>query len=265
MEQARNREFTLYKGETIHVAPRGYLQVDVTDSGAGMTTEQVSRVFHEGVQFNVNELQAGQGSGLGLYIAHGIAVQHEGNLTVASRGLGQGTTFTLTLPLYHVPEQDLPECILRSRQLDCHTTAGQEGGNTKIQPTILGQPPLEKYRILVVDDTAMNRKLLLRLLRNKGHACDEADDGDSAVQAVRAALESGRGYDTILLDYEMPRMKGPDAAAAVRKLGCDAVIVGITGNTLPEDVQYFKANGANAVLPKPLDIKDLEDVWAFGV
>ena len=230
-----------------------------------MTEEQLARVFNDGVQFNVNELQAGQGSGLGLYIAHNIAAQHEGNLTVSSRGLGHGTTFTLTLPMYHVPDEDLPVSVLRASQPDSNTAAVQPGGKSSLQSATSSGPALEKYRILVVDDALVNRKLLIRLLRDRGHVCDEADDGDIALLAIRRAMESGERYDTILLDYQMPRMKGPDAAREARKLGCDSIIIGITGNMLPEDIQYFKEQGANAVLPKPLDLDELEDLWAFGV
>mmetsp|Transcript_20844 Transcript_20844/g.31817 ORF Transcript_20844/g.31817 Transcript_20844/m.31817 type:complete len:84 (+) Transcript_20844:2-253(+) len=56
----------------------------------------------------------------------------------------------------------------------------------------------------------------------------------------------------------MPEMNGPEAAKRIRALGSDVFIVGITGNLLPEDVRYFRLCGANAVLPKPLKIDDLE-------
>lgn len=61
-------------------------------------------------------------------------------------------------------------------------------------------------------------------------------------------------------------MDGPTAAAEMRKLGCSSYIAGVTCKVLPEEVAYFKSKGANAVLPKPLNIRDLEQAWEeFGV
>ena len=96
--------FVLATGTEAKYELRGTLEVTVTDSGAGMSKDQVAQLFRDGVQFNVNQLQAGNGSGLGLYIAKGIVEQHGGKLSAASEGLGFGTTFTMTLPLYYIPD-----------------------------------------------------------------------------------------------------------------------------------------------------------------
>jgi CheY-like chemotaxis protein len=74
-------------------------------------------------------------------------------------------------------------------------------------------------------------------------------------------MENGNYYDTILLDHEMPVLNGPTAAKEMRKLGFDALIVGVTGNLMREDVEYFKEYGANEVLPKPFKMKDLIRFW----
>jgi CheY-like chemotaxis protein len=64
----------------------------------------------------------------------------------------------------------------------------------------------------------------------------------------------------------MPVLNGPGAVAQVRKLGCTSFIVGVTGNVLVEDVDYFKACGANSVFPKPLQLPSLEALWVeYGV
>jgi CheY-like chemotaxis protein len=68
-------------------------------------------------------------------------------------------------------------------------------------------------------------------------------------------------YDAILMDNEMPKMNGPTAAREIRSLGCQYLIVGITGNVLPEDVEQYISMGANCVLPKPLSIADLENTF----
>jgi two-component system sensor histidine kinase/response regulator len=135
----------------------------------------------------------------------------------------------------------------------------------------LGGKFLKAHRILVADDSKVCRKLLMRLLKSKGHTCDEAENGLRSVEMVKQAmLMEGGGnknskkpyYDTILLDNEMPMiMKGPEAASEMRKLGCASFIAGVTGNVLPEDVLDFKQHGADCVLPKPLNMGDLESKW----
>ena len=75
------------------MAQAGTVRIAVKDSGAGLSPQQLEQICAEGVQFNANELQAGQGSGLGLFISKGIVEQHGGKLTVSSEGLGKGVTF----------------------------------------------------------------------------------------------------------------------------------------------------------------------------
>lgn len=212
------------------------------------------------MQFHVNKLQAGKGSGLGLFISKGITEQHGGYVKASSEGPGHGTTFTVALPLYHVPESALPETLKLQRKAS-GVRDGDEFGNRQ-QELATGGETLETFHILVVDDTYLNRKFLVRLLTGKGHSCEEAEHGEEAVDKVKLSLEDGgTPYDVILLDYEMPVMNGPDAARHIRDMGCDSFIAGVTGNLLPEDVNYFKGQGANCVLPKPVHIADLEGRW----
>jgi CheY-like chemotaxis protein len=253
--------FTLSTGDHVRYAQRGRLQVTVTDTGAGLSEDQLGQLFVDGVQFNVNLLQAGQGSGLGLYIAMGIVEQHQGTLMAASEGLGHGTTFTVTLPMYHVPDSALPSSLAHL-QKHIPTKAEEVSSQNGAMSTLRDGP----LRILVVDDAHMNRKILTRLLQRRGHDCDQAEDGHEAVQKVTDALKDGTPYDTILMDYEMPVMNGPTASKEIRALGCDSCIVGITGNVLPEDIDHFRRCGANAVFPKPFQIEALEEIWVeFGV
>jgi hypothetical protein len=133
-----------------------------------MTADQLSRLFQRGVQFNANELQAGKGSGLGLYIPKGTCEQHCGSLTPASDGLGKGTSFTITIPLHHVPDTALPKHGRRSSPVTPVQKAlpeKQSPGSSCIrvgmpEPVFPGKD--DQLRILVVDDAAMNRKLLVR-------------------------------------------------------------------------------------------------------
>ena len=78
---------------------------------------------------------------------------------------------------------------------------------------------------------------------------------------VEKSMKTGRYYDSILLDYEMPVMNGPDACRLIRKMGCSSYIAGVTGNVMSEDVDHFRSCGANWVIPKPFSVKAIEDQW----
>merc|ERR1719343_1254620 len=163
------RRYNLKNNSIAFHEPTGTLAVTVTDTGAGMTREQLKKLFGQGIQFNVNELQHGNGSGLGLYIAMGIVQQHEGSLTCDSKGLGKGTTFTMQVPLFDIPS---PESDKRQMM---HAESAEEGDNTYED---------SKLNILIVDDANSNRKLLRRLLKLKGHETAEAENGKIAVDMV---------------------------------------------------------------------------------
>lgn len=121
-------------------------------------------------------------------------------------------------------------------------------------PTMM--PSLESDRplhFLIVDDSAMVRKLTSQVVKSFCHAFTEAMDGEDAVQKVRKALQDGILYDVILMDNQMPKMMGIEATRIIRQeLGYQGLIFGVTGNALDEDLKVFMKNGANEVLIKPL-------------
>lgn len=249
----------LQDGKVEQLNQTGWIQIEVSDTGPGMTEEQLATVFESGVQFNANKHQKGGGSGLGLFIAKGIVDQHNGTLTVDSEGLGKGTTFVCKLPVYCKPHLQMIGHIPVTRD---------ESITERVTSTWLDEHSERDlfYRILVVDDAPMNRKLLTRLLLKRGHTVDMAEDGLEALEKVVSERKEGRRYDTILMDFQMPVMDGPTAAQEIRKIGCDSFIVGITGNVLPQDIDHFKACGADGVLGKPFQVEELESMWIeYGV
>lgn len=114
--------------------------------------------------------------------------------------------------------------------------------------------PRKKPRILIVDDAPSNRRLLKRLLTARAENCIESVDGLDAVNQMKrlVRLPPGRGIDIITMDFQMPEMDGPTATKEIRKLGFTGLILGVTGNALPDDVALFIKKGANEVLMKPL-------------
>jgi len=251
----------LQDGQKEDLHQTGWIQIEVTDTGPGMTEEQLATVFESGVQFNRNKNQKGGGSGLGLFIAKGIVDQHNGILEVTSEGMGKGSSFVCKLPVYCKPKhQKIGNMVV--------PVSGDESISERVSSSWLDERNDRDlcYRILVVDDAPMNRKLLTRLLMKRGHHVDMAEDGLQAYEKVVAEMKEGRRYDTILMDFQMPVMDGPTATQRIRMEGCDSFIVGITGNVLPQDVEYFKTCGADDVLGKPFQVEQLEYMWIeYGV
>ena len=88
---------------------------------------------------------------------------------------------------------------------------------------------VEKYRILVVDDSPLNRKMLSKLLKSKGYNIEEAADGQIAVDKIKQEADAGRSYDVILMDFVMPVMDGPTATRAIRAMDILTPVFGLTG------------------------------------
>lgn len=142
---------------------------------------------------------------------------------------------------------------------------------------------LREARVLIVDDAPTNRKMIRRLLHRHFDYLDEADNGLTAVNKFREALpilpwkptseaaailsqdseedvepsESKQGYDLILMDFMMPHMNGPDATLLIKQIAAEqhfpVIIIGVTGNGLPEDIKAFHDHGADEVMVKPLE------------
>ena len=125
-------------------------------------------------------------------------------------------------------------------------------------------PPPKTHHVLVVEDVLSSQKMLIRLLKRASCTCVAASNGQKAVDAVKATLcdEQQQPFDTILMDYEMPVLNGPDASTKIRELGYKGLILGVTGNVLAEDVEFFVSKGADSVVAKPVSIKVLQDVWS---
>lgn len=115
-------------------------------------------------------------------------------------------------------------------------------------------------KVLVVDDTELNRKVMCRLLSIRSSSCEEAVDGLDAVAKVKQSLEDNTPFDVITMDFQMPNMDGPTATKKIRELGFTGLIIAVTGNALAADKEYFMHQGATAVLVKPLDTNRFDEL-----
>jgi CheY-like chemotaxis protein len=192
-----------------------------------------------------------------LFITKGLVEKHGGTINLISEGQNKGCTAIIELPLYENPTR------ARSSSVD----------STRSSSSILHSPrkkyecPTSSHRCLVVDDSNPNRKILVRLLERSGHVCLSACHGQEAIEIMNADMvcanddENHVPIDTIFMDYEMPILNGPNATKVLRDSGCNATIIGVTGNLLTEDVNYFVSMGADKVLPKPVSMVSIQESW----
>ena len=172
----RKLEAQMIASDDDQACSSGHAVISVKDDGAGISSGNLSRLFQEGVQFNANELQKGGGSGFGLYIAKGIVDLHTNSrMWAESDGEGKGATFFVKLPLSDVA---LPSS---HRQSIISDDVGAL--NATLSPLV----------ILVVDDSPINRRLtiqLLKLICGAKRTCTfiEAVDGQEAVACVMQSL-----------------------------------------------------------------------------
>ena len=208
-------------------------------------------------------------------MSYQIVKLHNGNLKVKSEGEGHGCTFTLQLPLTEKKivskrtSVEMNNSIMRMVPNFLNTTASVTAANTitprGIRTDFINMENEEEKliiinKILIVDDSTMNRKMLIRTIEDKVDIIIEAIDGLHAVEKIRESISNNEPYDVILMDFVMPNMDGPDATRVIRSMGFNGIVLGVTGNALDFDIDTFKSHGANNLLPKPLDLIKMEIV-----
>mmetsp|Transcript_4191 Transcript_4191/g.10798 ORF Transcript_4191/g.10798 Transcript_4191/m.10798 type:complete len:307 (-) Transcript_4191:173-1093(-) len=215
-------------------------RIEVIDSGMGLTPHEREQLLKGDAFTQVGRgmLQGNGGTGLGLTIVRSILQQHGPHcrLGLDSRGSGQGTTFSLQLLLPAAPDAPAP---------DLRATAP----TASVGSSQLTFPP--DFRVLHVEDDAILRSsLALRVFKKLSVQYEVAEDGEQAVEMVRQQ-PSGRQYALILMDNQMPRMRGDEATRTLRADGYDGVIIGMTGDPRGSvDRAEFESAGLTECLDK---------------
>jgi len=282
---------------TSEITDMPMLRFEVRDTGTGISKENISKVFKEIIQFSPGKLQNGGGSGLGLWISKNIIDLHGGQVFVSSEGEGLGSTFSFIIPFCSAPsssdnaadnsERDGSEdekerdWIDSVRQESMSRDAGYSNYVVPVDESVLtirsnradarvdeviSAPSSGRVdsthlslHILVVDDSPSTRKMMCRGLKSRGYVnIEEAEHGAEAVKKVESAMTRGNTFDVILIDYQMPVVDGPTAAQHMRSIRFIGYIVGITGNALPSDTDFFMSQGADIVLTKPVVMDSLQ-------
>jgi CheY-like chemotaxis protein len=198
----------------------------VKDSGIGIATDQISRVFELFAQVQ-KESSNYTGLGIGLSLVKSLVELHGGTITADSDGHGTGSKFTVRLPM---------------------TGCKAEVSDGKVPTTIAKTSA--KRRILVVDDNLGAAKLLSIVVKSLGHEVQTASNGQEAIERGRA-FEPG----IVIMDIGLPVMDGYEAARVIRSepWGREILLIALTGWGQDDDKQKTREAGFNRHLVKPVE------------
>ncbi len=203
------------------------IRVSIKDSGPGIPAKALPHIFDP---FFTTKPE-GKGTGLGLSVCHGIISEHGGQIWAESKP-DRGATFFVEIPVVS-PKESFPHVMTTEENKPIFSETG---------------------RILVVEDEAVLRKLMVRILKREGYQVDAAADGLEALASL-----AKRSYDLIVCDILMPGLSGPELYRKLRgkKPELAARILFTTGDTVSPKTLNFLEETALPYLAKPFEMKDL--------
>jgi signal transduction histidine kinase/CheY-like chemotaxis protein len=236
------------KGEVVLKvdARREVLRFDVVDTGIGIATQDLERIFLPFERGSAGRRNAEPGTGLGLTITHLLTELMGGQLSVVSTA-GKGSTFTvkLYLPTANPPHAD--------NRIDMHTPQARRHG---YKPVVGYEGP--RKELLVVDDQPLQRQMLAGMLMPLGFVVREAASGSECLESVAEACP-----DAILLDVSMDDMDGWETSLAVRKRGfAEVPIIMVSANVFENRPDNLKAARCQGFVAKPVIESELLDTLA---
>ena len=214
------------------------LRFEIKDSGIGMTSEQVKKVFEPFIQAETGTTRIYGGSGLGLPITNNLVEMMGGTISVESAP-GVGSTFSFELTFETTDEDfiDLVDRDLLRGELQ--------------KPTFEGD-------VLVCEDNAMNQLVISDHLERVGLNTVIAENGEIGVELVESRMHSGeKQFDLIFMDMHMPVMDGFEATARILELGVNVPIVAMTANIMSSDRDIYIACGMQGYVGKPFTSQEL--------
>jgi|GEM_PF-2307601 len=229
------------------------IQVDVADSGVGMTAEQARACFEAFRQADTSTTRKFGGTGLGLSISRKLAKLMGGDVTIERTELGTGTTMRVTIAVE--VDESTPRIESNDASQSGSATAksvGKESATTK-------QLDLN---ILLAEDGPDNQRLITFLLKKAGAQVTLAENGQLAVDAVAKANTDERPFDVILMDMQMPVMDGYTATTRLREDGVEIPIIALTAHAMEGDRRKCIDAGCDDFATKPIDIETLIETIA---
>lgn len=206
----------------------------VIDTGIGISEEAQKNLFSPFSQADSSISRKFGGTGLGLAISKGLITAMGSHIQVESRE-GKGSRFFFTVALKVVEVAPLVAAPV-------------------VKPVTDMKPVLPPCTILLVEDNHVNRKVIAGFLDKEPIKLHEIDMAEDAFD-----LLNQHAFDVILMDIELPGMRGDDAVRALREQGLTIPVVGLTGNVTNEDIKSYYAAGMNGIVGKPVDRDKLKN------
>jgi signal transduction histidine kinase len=207
--------------------------VSVQDNGAGLSEDMLTRIFNPFIQADRTLARSKGGLGLGLTIAHRLTELHGGTLRAISAGTNQGSTFIVRFPLLKQRWTDLSPCGSDER-------------------------PIQKRRVLVVEDNEDIRESLRMILDAWGHDVTVSDTGQKGLDIV-ARMQP----EIAFIDIGLPVLDGYQVARSIRASShpsCAMKLIAITGYGQPDDRERALQAGFDAHMLKPVDPLSLQTI-----
>jgi len=215
----RRRESGASSGNEVE---KCHMTFRVIDTGIGIATDMRPKIFQKFSQVDGSASRRHEGTGLGLAISRALVELMGGQIGFESEE-GKGSTFHFTIGLP-------PHGSADKRRIPVDVT---------------------NARVLIVDDNAVNRAILMEQMVAWRFDAAAARDGREALEVMKAAAAGGLSVDLLVLDYHMPDWNGAETLAAIRKAGFDVPVIMLTSVDQTEDGRTFSSLGIAAHLMKP--------------
>lgn len=222
-------------------AEKFILKIQVIDDGIGISRENLEKIFESFEQANSSTTRNYGGTGLGLSISSKLATLMGGSIKVASEE-GNGSTFSVNVVLD------------KSNKIELDN--GESNSDIDEQK-VINRASRENVKILIVEDSEINRKLLSTILKKESYQCDLVENGQEAVDAYLA-----KEYSLIIMDCQMPILDGYEAARKIRELETTShiPIIALTANVFLEEKNKCIEAGMDDFLTKPISKDDLLNI-----
>ena len=223
------------------------LVLSVTDSGIGMSSQQLAGLFRPFEQADSSTTRQYGGTGLGLSITKRLVEMFEGAIHVHSAH-GQGSCFEVVLPLIVGVQTAAPEPVASAAWM-ASAPAPLHGDKPPRLPRLAG------VRVLVAEDNRVNQIVLGELLAHEGALVTMSDNGGAAVAQLN---DSGaQAYDLVLMDIQMPTMDGYEATRHVKRIAPALPVIGQTAHAMLEEHAKCHEAGMVDLVTKPIELEAL--------